>query len=454
VTKDDRVERLRIRVCDLMPAAREDLEKLVSFPSVADPEQAPRTGSDGAAAFLEQAFGKLGFELASQRMGDGTTAVIGTLPGPPGAPTALLYSHYDVQPAGDENRWTSSPWTLTERDGRWYGRGSADSKGNVVAHLTALRAVGAERACTVKIVIEGSEEWPSDGIETFVACEPDALRADAVLLADSAGVAVGEPALTTSLRGSAFVRVTVRTLERPVHSGSYGGAAPDALAALIRILDSLRDESGATSFEGLAAGAAGGSGDVAEARFRLDAGVLEGVGLMGTGTIGDRIWRGPSVTVIGIDCPSIAGSIAAIPAEVEARLLLRVPPGASAEEAERALIAQIHRATPWNARVETVTETVSEPCAVRTDGEAFVTFEAAMSEAYGRSPALLGQGGSMPICTAFAEAYPAADLLIFGVEEPACAMHSFDESVDPGEIQRVALAEAIFLSRFGSGRPC
>jgi acetylornithine deacetylase/succinyl-diaminopimelate desuccinylase-like protein len=339
---------------------------------------------------------------------------------------------------------------LTERDGRWYGRGSADAKGNVVAHLTALRALGDERTCTVKVVIEGSEEWPSDGIETFIPAEPDVLRADAVLLADCGGVAVGEPALTTSLRGSVLVRVTVRTLARPVHSGSYGGAAPDALAALMRMLDSLRDANGATAFEGLPGGTPEGLLDVDEGRFRREAGVLDGVDLLGTGAIGDRIWRQPSVTVIGVDCPSIADSVPAVPAEVRARLLLRVPPGVSSQASEQALVAQLRRAAPWSARVETATEIVTEPCAVRTDGEAFSLFRSALNDAYAREPVLLGQGGSIPVCTTFAQSYPAAELLLFGVEEPRCAIHSVDESVDPGEIERIALAEAIFLARYGA----
>src|SRR5262249_43935669 len=153
-------------------------------------------------------------------------------------------SHYDVQPAGDESEWLSDPWKLVERDGRLHGRGSADSKGNIVAHLTALRALEGELPCGVTVVLEGSEEWASPGLETFVRQGPDLLAADAIVLADSGSPAVGEPGLTTSLRGSVLVVVTVRTLESPVHSGSFGGAAPDALAALVRMLDTLWDERG------------------------------------------------------------------------------------------------------------------------------------------------------------------------------------------------------------------
>jgi cysteinylglycine-S-conjugate dipeptidase len=438
---------LRERVRELMPAARTDLAALVSLPSVANPALGRPEAGLRAAAYLEETLAGLGFQVDSRSMRDGTRAVIAAAPGPPGSPTVLMYSHYDVQPAGDEAAWLSPPWELTERDGRWYGRGAADAKGNVVAHLAALRAVGDHRRCGVKVVIEGSEEWPSPGLERFVLEQPDVLRADAILLADGAGVAVGEPALTMSLRGSVFVVVTVKTLEVPVHSGSYGGAAPDALAALMRMLDGLRDERGATMFPGLPESRLKADGSIDERQFRRDAGVLDGVDLVGAGTIAERVWMQPSITVIGLDAPAVVGSIPAVPAEARARLLLRVPPGASAAASEQALVAQLRRAAPWGARVEIVTEIVTEPYAARPEGAAYRRFRAALGEAYGTEPALLGQGGSIPVCTAFAETYPEAEIFLFGVEEPLCAIHSPNESVDPGEIERVALAEALFLVR-------
>ena len=159
-----------------MPAARDDLRELVSFQSIADPALSSREGIVQAASFLEDALVELGFELDSRPMPDGTTAVIGTAHGPVGAPTVLLYGHYDVQPPGNEAAWNSPPWELTERNGRWYGRGTADSKGNVIAHLVALRALEGERRCTIKVVFEGSEEWPSEGLETLVLGEPEVTR--------------------------------------------------------------------------------------------------------------------------------------------------------------------------------------------------------------------------------------------------------------------------------------
>ena len=439
---------LRKRIHELMPAARNDLRELVSFPSVADPSIAPRAGILDAASFAENALLDLGLGIASRTMPDGTTAVIGTAPAPDGSPTVLLYGHYDVQPPGDSAAWSSSPWELTERDGRWYGRGTADSKGNLVAHLTALRALEGKFPCGIKVVFEGSEEWPSPGVETLVLGEPDVLRADAILIADSGSSAPGEPAMTVSLRGSVFVVVTVRTLSTPVHSGRFGGAAPDALAALVRMLGSLWNERGSVALELPTTGGAPAGASPSEARFRADAGVLDGVDLLGDGPIGDRIWTKPSVTVLGIDCPRIAGSLPAIPAEVSARVSLRVPPGVDSTQAEEALVAHLRRAAPWNAQVDTRTEATSEPFAGGESGPAHTVFYGALRDAYGREPVLLGQGGAIPVCGAFRKSYPDAEILLFGVEEPLCAIHSPNESVDPGEIERIALAEALFLRRF------
>ena len=444
----DGTEVIRDRVRALMPNARSDLATLVSHRSIANPELAPRDGNSEAASFLEEALAMLELTIESRDMPDGTRTVIASASAPPDAPTVLLYSHYDVQPPGDESAWLSDPWELTDRGGRWYARGSADSKGNIVAHLTALRALDGDLRCGIKVVFEGSEEWPSPGLETFVQEAPETLDADAMLIADCGSPAVDEPGLTTSLRGSVVMVVTVKTLESPVHSGSFGGAAPDALAALIRILDSFWDERG-TATVGQPAVPRGWTGkEVPESRFRQDAGVLEGVDLVGDGPLADRIWLRSSITVVGIDAPAVQGSLPAIPASARARIALRVPPGVTAKEAEQGLVAQIRRATPWNAEVEIVTQAATEPFASPGHGTAFSTFRDAVRDAYGREPTEIGEGGAIPVCSAFSAAYPSAEILLYGVEEPLSAIHSPNESVDPGEIERIALAECLFLMRY------
>ena len=322
------VDALRERVNGLMPRAQADLAALVSFRSVADRSASGIVECDRAAQFVLERLAELEFDdVALKEMPDGSKSVIGQAAGPPETPTVLLYSHYDVQPAGEPAEWESPPWELTERHGRWYGRGSADSKGNIVTHLTALRALGGPLPCNVKIVIEGSEEQPTDGIDVFLPRHPDLLRADAILLADTGNVAVGEPALTTSLRGNAMVIVTVKTLAGPVHSGSFGGAAPDALSALILMLSTLYDKHGNTVVRGLGPFSRELQADYPPEQFRKDAGVLDGVDLIGDGSIPERLWERPSLTVLGIDCPPIAGSLPAVTHEASARLSLRIPAG-------------------------------------------------------------------------------------------------------------------------------
>ena len=462
-----------------MDRARADLSALVALPSVHEAEP------DACAEACELVREMLG-ELPVPGLGpdavevvetsDGSRAVFAHRPAAPGRPTVLLYSHYDVQPAGDPAAWTSSPWELTERGGRWYGRGAADCKGNLVVHLTALRALAAagsgegdddEAAATapadtgpdpldglgIRLVVEGSEETGGGGLDDLVAERPDLVEADAILIVDSGNVAAGVPTLTTSLRGIANVVVVVDTMEAGVHSGQFGGAAPDALAALVSILASLRDPAtGATTVDGLDFSGEWDGQAYPEETFRGDAGVLDGVGLSSAAPVADLVWSRPTATVLGIDCPPVEGAIAAVQPRARALVNLRVPPGMDPVEAQRTLVGHIERRRPWNARVTVETEAVGHPfrsvAAGRTDPVHELLSEC-LAQAYGAGEvAEIGSGGSIPLCTALQEAHPEASIALFGVEDPAAAIHSPDESVDPREIERIALAEAAFLQRY------
>ena len=462
-----------------MDRARADLSALVALPSVHEAEP------DACAEACELVREMLG-ELPVPGLGpdsvevvetsDGSRAVFAHRPAAPGRPTVLLYSHYDVQPAGDPAAWTSSPWELTERGGRWYGRGAADCKGNLVVHLTALRALAAagsgegdddEAAATaptdtgpdpldglgIRLVVEGSEETGGGGLDDLVAERPDLVEADAILIVDSGNVAAGVPTLTTSLRGIANVVVVVDTMEAGVHSGQFGGAAPDALAALVSILASLRDPAtGATTVDGLDFSGEWDGQAYPEETFRGDAGVLDGVELSSAAPVADLVWSRPTATVLGIDCPPVEGAIAAVQPRARALVNLRVPPGMDPVEAQRTLVEHIERRRPWNARVTVETEAVGHPfrsvAAGRTDPVHELLSEC-LAQAYGAGEvAEIGSGGSIPLCTALQQAHPEASIALFGVEDPAAAIHSPDESVDPREIERIALAEAAFLQRY------
>ena len=443
----------------LMPQAWQDLHRLVALRSVADPEQFPPAESQRAAQVVIDAFAELGIgNLASIPTSDGSRAVVGEAPAPDGAPTVLLYAHYDVQPPMDESAWRSPPFELTERDGRWYGRGAADCKGNIVMHLTALRALGGGRyPVGVKVLVEGAEERGSRGMQGFVAEHADRLRADAIVIGDAGNVSVGAPTVTTSLRGVANVIVHVKALEAPVHSGTFGGAAPDALAALIRTLASLRDERGSTTVRGLDSTGTWAGSPYPEERFRADAGVLPGVELLGNGAVADMLWARPALTVLGIDVPPVEGAVGAIQPEARALLNLRVPPGTPAGEARDALVAHLRAAAPWGVQVEIETVALGEAFRAPEDGPAGAALIGALSQAYRRDVVTEGQGGSIPVCAMLAQAMPQAEMMLIGVEEPECLIHAPNESVDPSEIERMALAEALFLRRYaaaaGGGDP-
>jgi acetylornithine deacetylase/succinyl-diaminopimelate desuccinylase-like protein len=437
---------LAARIAGLMPRARTDLAELVAIPSVADPRQYPPQECERAAEWVAAAFTGAGLsDVHLAKTPDGTYSVIGHRPGPPGAPTVLLYSHYDIQPVGDTDSWVSPPFELTEREGRWYGRGAADCKGNIVMHLTALRALGDDLPVGIKLVIEGSEEQGTGGLEQYLPEHVEQLRADAIVIADVGNAALSEPTATVSLRGVANVRVTVRTMAGDLHSGMFGGVAPDALAALIRILDSLRDLDGSTRIEGLEADGAWEGRAYDEQTFREVAAVADGVALIGTGSVADRLWAKPAVTVIGIDCPPVVGSAPAVPALARARVSLRVPPGTSTQGAMEALKAHLRAAAPWGAQVEVDNEAVGSPFRAAIDGPAYAALDEAMHTAYGKPISYAGQGGSIPLCSKLAETYPAAEIILMGVEEPSCQIHAANESVDPDELERMSLVEALFL---------
>lgn len=445
---------LRERVDALMGQARTDLGELVAIPSVADARQYPPQECARAAQWVLDAFAAVGFADAHlAETADGSQAVVGSRPcGDPDAPTVLLYAHYDVQPPLNDEAWRTPPFELTESDGRWYGRGAADCKGNIVMHLTALRALGDDVPVNLKLVVEGSEEQGTGGLEAFVPPNAHLLRADAILVADTGNAAVGVPAATVSLRGMVNVVVGVEALASEIHSGMFGGPAPDALAALVAVLASLRDEAGDTTVTGLDHTATWTGEPYPTEQFRADAGLLDGTQLLGSGTVSDMLWARPALTILGIDAPPVLGSAAAISPTARARLNLRIPPGTDPRAAEAALRAHLVAAAPWGVRVTVETEAVGSPFRARTNGPAYAAMSAAMQEAYGRPMATLGQGGSIPLCNVFAETYPDAELFLMGVEEPQALIHAPNESVAPSEIAHMALVEALFLRRYAAAR--
>ncbi|CUW26709.1 dipeptidase [Streptomyces reticuli] len=442
-------------VASLLPRAKAELTELVAFKSVADFTQFSKSESDAAAGWIADALRAEGFtDVALLDTPDGTQSVYGYLPGPEGAKTVLLYAHYDVQPTLDEAGWATPPFELTERDGRWYGRGTADCKGGFIMHLLALRALKANGGVPVhvKVIVEGSEEQGTGGLERYAEQHPELLAADTIVIGDAGNFRVGLPTVTTTLRGMTLVRVRIDTLAGNLHSGQFGGAAPDALAALIRVLDSLRAEDGSTTVDGLDATARWDGLEYAEEQFRTDAKVLDGVELIGDGSVADRIWARPAVTVLGIDCPPVVGATPSVQSSARALVSLRVPPGVDAAEATKLLQAHIEAHTPWGARV--TTEQLGQGQAFRADtsSPAYQAMADAMAEAYpGETMQYAGQGGSIPLCNTLAGLYPQAEILLIGLSEPEAQIHAVNESVSPEELERLSVAEALFLRNYAAG---
>ncbi|WAL93919.1 dipeptidase [Streptomyces sp. Je 1-369] len=441
-------------VASLMPRAKAELTELVAFKSVADFDQFPKSESEAAAGWVADALRAEGFQdVALLDTPDGTQSVYGFLPGPEGAPTVLLYAHYDVQPPLDEAAWATPPFELTERDGRWYGRGSADCKGGVIMHLLALRALKANGGVpvNVKVIAEGSEEQGTGGLERYAEAHPDLLTADTIVIGDAGNFRVGLPTVTSTLRGMTLVRVSVDTLKGNLHSGQFGGAAPDALAALVRALDSLRAEDGSTTVDGLTSDAVWDGLQYEESDFRRDAKVLNGVELIGEGTVADRIWARPAVTVLGIDCPPVVGATPSVQAAARALISLRVPPGVDAVEATKLLQAHLEAHTPWGARVRTEEIGQGQPFRADTTSPAYAAMAEAMAEAYpGEEMQYAGQGGSIPLCNTLSALYPRAEILLIGLSEPEAQIHAANESVSPEELERLSVAEALFLQKYAA----
>lgn len=439
---------LRRAIADDMPRTVAELDRLVRIPSIGHPGYDPahvRESAEVTAAILRSA----GVEDARLlELDGGHPAVVGEIPGPAGAPAALLYAHHDVQPEGPAEEWQTAPFEPVVRGGRLYGRGSADDKSGIVVHAAALRALGApggaELPATVRILVEGEEECSTEHLPELVVENADLLRADVAVVADGGNDRTGVPTIGTSVRGVADCRITVRVLEIAQHSGAFGGPLPDAITALCRIVATLHDDRGDVAIEGLHRFDWTGA-PVAERTLRADARALDSVELIGTGTIADRLFARPAVAVLGFDAPRVAGSSNQIVPEATARVSLRLAPGDDAERARRALVDHLRRAAPWGVEVEIESDEAGAGYLVDTSTPAFRAAKAALTETFGHDVIEMGSGGSVPIVPMLAATFPGMAVLIWGAGDERSNYHSVDESVDLDDLQRLVLAEALFL---------
>lgn len=454
------VQTYRDRLAELWDGVRADLEDLVRIPSVSAAafDQVHVAASAERVAGLLRDAGMPEVEVLTAPRPDGTVgapAVVARRPAPAGAPTVLLYAHHDVQPPGREQDWTTPPFGPVERDGRLYGRGTADDKAGVMTHVAALRALlptwGPDDGVGVTVFVEGEEEVGSPSFGAFLREHRDRLAADVMVVADSDNWTVDQPSLTTSLRGLVEAVVEVRTLRHAVHSGMYGGAVPDAMTATLRLLDRLWDDDGAVAVPGLLRSEAADL-DYAEQTLRADAGVLDGVRLLGRGSLLSRMWTHPSLTVVGIDAPSVAHASNTLQPAVRAKLSLRVAPGQDPAEAYEALRRHLLDSAPFGAQVDVTLKETGSAFAGEVDGPVYDTARWALSQAWdGADVVHAGVGGSIPFVADLKEQFPDATVLITGVEDPDTRAHGYDESLHLTVLRRAALAETLLLAAL-SGR--
>ena len=438
-------EQLRARVREVLPSVRADLEALVRIPSVsADParkDEVRRSAEATAALFRGEGFD----DVQILSVAGGAPAVVARKPAPAGAPTVLLYAHHDVQPVGELALWDTDPFEPTERGDRLYGRGSADDKAGIAAHLAAVRALGDALSVGVTVFVEGEEEVGSPTLEAFLAAHQDLLAADVIVIADSGNWDVGVPALTTSLRGLVDCFVELRTLDHAVHSGMWGGAVPDAVTAMVRLLATLHDANGDVAVPGLYAGPAADV-DYPEDRARAESGLAGGAEFIGTGSLVERLWTKPAIATIGFDCTRTADASNTLIPSVKVKLSVRLAPGDSAKSAMAALQAHLEKHVPWGAQLTFTPGEQAEPTRIDATGPAYDAARAAFKEAWdGVEPVDMGVGGSIPFIAAFKEAFPEAAVLVTGVEDPDTRAHGANEGLHLREFERVCLAEALLL---------
>ena len=430
-----------------------ELIELAKIPGIAweafDPSELERSAN--SVAQLLRDLGVFDFVEIRKSQADGKAgapAVVARRAAKNGKPQVLLYAHHDVQPPGDEQVWQTKPFEPTLIAGRLYGRGAADDKAGIVTHIAAIRALkeiaGSDFDLGLTIFIEGEEEAGSPTFRNFLDENAQDLQADVIIVADSGNWTVEVPALTTTLRGLVSQVIEVSTLDHALHSGMYGGAVPDAMMATIRLLASLHDDQGNVAIAGLIQGKADEL-PYTEDQLRIDAGMLENTQQIGDGSILDRIWTKPALTVIGIDGQSVAMSSNTMLPSVRAKISLRIAPGEQPEQALELLRAHLEANLPFGATLNYGEIELGKPFSGLSEGWAKPAAEQALSAGFGLDSVNIGIGGSIPFIADLTEVFPEAQILVTGVEDPDSRAHSPNESVELEMLKKAMVSEALLL---------
>ncbi len=379
----------------------------------------------------------------------------------PGAPTVLLYAHHDVQPPLRREVWSSDPFDPVEREGRLYGRGAADDKAGIAVIASALAAWGGTPPVNVVVLIEGEEESGSHHMADFIAAHRARLQADALVIADLANVDTGVPSLTASLRGHVGIEIELRALRAPLHSGMWGGAVPDPVMALCRMIAGLTDERGRIRVPGILDRVRGPTADERAdlgrvpydpERFAELAGLLPGHPPLPDGaTLHERLWRVPALAVNGIQAGT-RGQVGNVVMDAAwARIGIRIVPDQRPEEVRDLLTAWLRTQVPDGMQLAITDASHGAPWATATGHPAFAAMRRSLAAGYGREPVTIGCGASIPFVQAMTEALGGIPALLIGVEDPACAAHAENESVHLGDLRSACRSLAAFLGHAADG---
>jgi acetylornithine deacetylase/succinyl-diaminopimelate desuccinylase-like protein len=445
------VEGMERKVRTFITDIIEDLKELISIPSVAFPDYPPEPVYRMAKVTADLMVRSGLSNTRLLEIPEGYPAVFADIPAPAGAPTVLLYAHYDVQPAQKEDGWETDPWTPVIKDGRLYGRGAADNKSGIATIAGTIRALSGRYPVGIKVIIEGEEETAGH-LPAFVEAHPELFKCDLFIITDMGKMIPGEPVLSTTLRGEVSCVVTVRTLDHAVHSGVFGGPAPDALVALIRMLATLHDEHGDVAIAGLSSSAWKGA-EFSEDLYRRLSGLPDGVDTIGTGTISSRVWSKPSVTVIGIDAPAVRDASNILIPQARARVSLRIAPGADPLHEVGLLADHLRAAAPWHVKVEISEVHHSSGFICPAGGPGYEAARNVIEAVYRRPVQEAGAGGSIPLMNVLKHAVPGAEFVLWGCEDhEQSRIHGSNESVAISELERMIVTQALLLQELGNGR--
>lgn len=377
----------------------------------------------------------------------------------PGKPTVMIYGHYDVQPEAPREEWKTPPFEPTVRDGRIYARGSTDDKGQAFANIKGVELLlsQGQLPVNVKFLIEGEEEIGSPSIIPYLESHKDELKADVIVISDGSRFAKDVPTITYGVRGLSYVEIHVQGANRDLHSGSYGGAAPNPINALCEIIAKLKDEKGHITIPGFYDDVIPLTDDErrmwaslphSDQEFMDSIGVSALPGEEGYTTL-ERIWGRPTLDVNGIwGGYQGEGSKTVIAAKAGAKVSMRLVPGQDPAKITKLIQDYVPKIAPAGVTVEVIDHHGGQPVKFATDSKAIQAANRALRRVYGRDAAFARTGGSIPIVSSFADILKTEVLFVdYGLNEDA--PHSPNESFAEEDFFNGILTAAYLLEELG-----